>query len=157
MYATNQTDGITKDFVQYIETNYPNEIMLTTYDENWNNVQDHITNDLTDITAYFIGWLDTIPELDTYPSIRSAHAASFRETEDTTGDYSEYPSAESGSHWGKITEDADDASGSHWGSGTGNTAAPASETNGVIDRTAGNSSDEELFWKLILFLYRLFR
>lgn len=158
LYASNQTDGITKDFVQYIEESYPNEIMLTTYDADWNNVQDHITNDLTDITAYFIGWLDTIPELDTYPSIRPANTASFSESEDTTGDYNDYPSSETGSHWGTITDDTEETSGSYWGSGNGSTAAPDRGNGNVIDRTAGNSSDsEELFWKLIIYLYKLFR
>lgn len=133
LYSTNQTDGITKDFVQYIEANYPNEIMLTTYDENWNNVQDHVTNDLSDITAYFIGWLDTIPELDTYPSIRSSFPASFSETEDTTGDYSEYPSTSSESHWEKTSED------------------------NIPDSPDENTSDpEELFWRFIIFLHDLF-
>lgn len=134
LYSTNQTDGITKDFVQYIETNYPNEIMLTTYDENWNNVQDHVSNDLSDITAYFIGWLDTIPELDTYPSIRSSYPASFSQTEDTSGDYSDYPSTTSDSHWEKTSEDI------------------------TPSTPVGNTSDpEELFWRFVAFVYKLLR
>lgn len=113
LYATNETDGITKPFVQYIEQQYPNEIMLTTYDENQNNVQDHVSNDLTDITAYFIGWLDTIPELEEYPSIYYEYPASFGDVEDTTGDYSEYSAGddERGGRWGADI-DADTSSSS---------------------------------------------
>ena len=90
LYETNETDGITKDFIQHIEQDYANEIMLTTYDEHWMNVQDSVTNDLTDITAYFIGWLDEIPELETYPSIYYPDSASFGDVGDKSGDYSDY-------------------------------------------------------------------
>lgn len=114
LYSPNKIDGITNDFVNHIETNYSNEIMLTTYDENWNNVQEYVSNDLTDITAYFIGWVDTIPELETYPTIRYPAPASFGETE-----YAKESDDYTDSHWGAKTEETTDiGTGSHWGSGS---------------------------------------
>lgn len=139
LYSTNQADGITKEFVQHIEQDYPNEIMLTTYDENWNNVQEYVSNEITDITAYYIGWLDEIPELETYPSIYYPYPASFGDVNDTTGNYTDYTVGDSdnpGSHWGITNENhtsgwgsktgtsnAESDSGSHWGSGS-NTETP---------------------------------
>lgn len=140
LYSTNEIDGITKDFVQYIETYYPNEIMLTTYDENWNNVQSYVSNDLTDITAYFIGWLDTIPETANYPSIIPSYPASFAQQSDSIGDYSDYTAGDSDicrddecyewntegdrtGRWGSQTCDdinVCDSNGSHWGSDSDN-------------------------------------
>ncbi len=156
LYATNEYDGITKDFVQHIETNYPNEIMLTTYDEHGNNVHEHVSNDLTDITAYFIGWKDTIPELDAHPSIRTEHPASFAEAPYNSGDYSDYTAGDSdnasdnGSHWG---DDADNGShwgddadnGSHWGDDAGTSSnwgdkTDADNTNGITDGDWGSDS-----------------
>lgn len=46
---------------QYIINNYPNEIMYTTYDENGYSVDRWVSNELTDITAYYLGWIDTLP------------------------------------------------------------------------------------------------
>lgn len=129
LYSTNETDGITKEFVQYIESNYSNEIMLTTYDENWDNVQDYVSNDLTDITAYFIGWLDQIPELETFPSIYYPYSASFGDVHDDSGNYSDYSAGDfdepdSNSRWGSNTE----AAGSGWGSKTGDSSTSDSNT-----------------------------
>lgn len=150
LYSTNEYDGITTEFVDYIETNYPNEIMLTTYDEDWNNVQDYVSNDLTDITAYFIGWVDNIPELETFPSIRSKNPASFSETDDTSGNY--------GGHWGD--DDYDDSttstSGSHWGSGSSNSTSTTTLDSGY-DSDFGQTPDDITIWDIIfVILYYLF-
>jgi len=45
----------------YIVNNYPNEIMYTTYDENGYSVQGRVSNEVSDITAYYLGWIDTLP------------------------------------------------------------------------------------------------
>ena len=152
LYATDESDGITKDFVQHIETTYPNEIMLTTYDENWENVQDHVSNDLTDITAYFIGWIDTIPELEQYPSIRSKNRASFAVT-DAEGDYSDYTMGDPDSYWDSDhsstsgTSGSSTASGSHWGSGS----------SGSSGSTSDSGDDDFTIWDLIwIILWFLF-
>lgn len=156
LYVTNELDGITKDFVQHIETNYPNEIMLTTYDENWENVQNYVSNDLTDITAYFIGWLDTIPEASDYPSIVYEHSASFGETDYNGGDYSDYTAGDSDytSHWGS------GATGSQggWGSQSNGTSYNDYGYYNCYDSYETDDSDELDLLELIFhFLWHLFQ
>ena len=62
--------GTTDDFVDYCKENVPNDIMLTTFsliDGEKKKVFDRIDGEITDITAYYIGWLDTPPpEVDEY-------------------------------------------------------------------------------------------
>lgn len=152
LYETNETDGISKEFVQYIEANYPNEIMLTTYDENWNNVQDHVTNDLTDITAYFIGWLDTIPELSTYPSIETEYPACFTEVDHPSGNYEDYSAG-------------DDTDGLDWGN-SGNSSTPSNSDTPNADWSANggngsgngtvNSSGDTIWWLILQLLWEMF-
>lgn len=183
LYASNEYDGITKDFVQYIETNYPNEIMLTTYDENWNNVQDYVSNDLTDITAYFIGWKDSIPELGAYPSIATKNPASFSEYDGGIGDYSEYTAGdydydyEPGSNrwgsdietnpssgWGTKTEDDfcsdtddfcsdTDNSCSGWGSGSCDSDYDYDYCDTSDIDYDIDSSDDSWFWDLVWWFF----
>lgn len=62
--------GTTYEYVRYCAENHANELMYTTYvfvDGEKKMVFDHIENELTDITAYYIGWLDDPPpEVDKY-------------------------------------------------------------------------------------------
>lgn len=51
----------TPEQYDYIETYYSNEIMYTTYDEYGYSVQDWVSNEISDITAYYLGWIDTMP------------------------------------------------------------------------------------------------
>lgn len=161
LYSTNQSDGITKEFVQHIEADYPNEIMLTTYDENWNNVQEYVSNEITDITAYYLGWLDEIPELETYPSIYYPYPASFGDVNDTSGNYTDYSIGDSDnpdSHWGSNNENhtsgwgsktggLDTDSGSHWGD-SNNTSSPAvPENNNTTNNIFQNIRN---FWHFLL-------
>ena len=122
------------------------------YDENWENVQDHVSNDLTDITAYFIGWVDTIPELEQYPSIRSKNRASFAVT-DAEGDYSDYTMGDPDSYWDSDhsstsgTSGSSTASGSHWGSGSSSSSGSTSDS-GDDDFTIW-----DLIWIILWFLF----
>ena len=51
--------GTTDDLVTYVSANLPNEIMYTTYDiDTGIPYYDKISNELTEITAYYIGWTD---------------------------------------------------------------------------------------------------
>ena len=61
---SNNNYNTTNEFVAYCEENVPNDIMLTTFsliDGEKQKVFDRITNEITEITAYYIGWLDTAP------------------------------------------------------------------------------------------------
>lgn len=78
LYAFDANDinyGITVEFVQYCRKNVPQDIMLSTYDrETGKRLPDRITQEITDVTAYYIGWLDTPPEcIDEYRLVHSQH------------------------------------------------------------------------------------
>ncbi|MBS7396858.1 MAG: hypothetical protein KIG32_00310, partial [Ruminiclostridium sp.] len=65
----------TVGFVDYCRENVPQEIMLSTRDtETGELLSDRITQEITDITAYYIGWLDAAPEcVDEYLLVHSQH------------------------------------------------------------------------------------
>lgn len=73
IYGTNY--GIWTDFTDYCKENYPQDIMLSTYDrKTGERLPDRITQEITDITAYYIGWLDTPPDfIDEYRLVHSQH------------------------------------------------------------------------------------
>lgn len=59
--------GITQEFVDYCQNcDMINEIMFSTYDPYTDTIpKDEVTNDFTDLTAYYVGWTDEIPDLIT--------------------------------------------------------------------------------------------
>lgn len=59
--SNTQQNDFVSDQYRYIESNYSNEIMYTTYDENGYAVHERITNELSSITAYYLGWDNEIP------------------------------------------------------------------------------------------------
>lgn len=59
--------NIVNDFVNYCEKYYPNEIMLTTYDaDTAETYYDRISNELTHLTAYFVGWTNECEEVEQF-------------------------------------------------------------------------------------------
>lgn len=55
--------GTTQEFVDYCYKNHPNDIMLTTYDhDTGERFYDSIPREVTDVTAYYIGWLSKAPQ-----------------------------------------------------------------------------------------------
>lgn len=62
--------GITIEYVTYCKEKIPTDIMVTTYlkiDDKKTEILDSVPNDLTEITAYYIGWLDDPPpEVDEF-------------------------------------------------------------------------------------------
>lgn len=66
--------NITQDFVDYIENSDGNDIMYTTYDAYTDEPHyDEITNELTDIDAYYVGWLDDSELADQWGLVDSEH------------------------------------------------------------------------------------
>lgn len=66
LYERSLADGITASFVRYIEKKFPKEIMYSTYDRKGRMLKYKITNDISRITAYFLGWKDSVPEVKKY-------------------------------------------------------------------------------------------
>ena len=66
--------GTTQELVDYVQENLPNEIMNSTYDyQTGQAYYDHISNELTEITAYYIGWTDKSDLAEEYGMEPSKH------------------------------------------------------------------------------------
>lgn len=66
LYAADDETGITQEYVDYAEEENTNDIMRTTFDVDSDEPHyDKVSNEITDITAYYIGWIkksDTVNE-----------------------------------------------------------------------------------------------
>lgn len=59
--------GITQEFVDYCTEEHINDIMYSCYDPFNNYIPlEEVTNELSDITAYYLGWTDSCEECETY-------------------------------------------------------------------------------------------
>lgn len=65
----------TGELVEYCKENYPTDIMLSTKDpDSGVRLEDKINNEITDMTAYYIGWLDEAPfDVDGFKAVHSQH------------------------------------------------------------------------------------
>ena len=73
-YNLSANYNIDIDFVLYCKVNHPNEIMLTTCDADTEETYyDHISNEITEITAYHIGWTDHCKEAEIFGLQESQH------------------------------------------------------------------------------------
>ena len=63
-----ENHGITQEFVDYCaNSDMINEIMTSTYDPYTNTIpKDSVTNDLSELTAYYLGWTDSCSLLDEF-------------------------------------------------------------------------------------------
>lgn len=77
LYKENKSDGITREFVNYVDQNYPNEIMYTTYESDYKSNYKEITQQMSDITAYMVGLTDSFKELNQYPELEKDCRACF--------------------------------------------------------------------------------
>jgi len=67
--------GITQEFVDYCQnSDMINDIMCSTYDPYTNTIpKDKVTNDLSELTAYYIGWTDEAALVDEFGLGGSQH------------------------------------------------------------------------------------
>ncbi len=77
LYDTNSIDGVTQQVVDYIEEEYPTELMLTTYNIWGGYTYDSVPQTISPLTAYAIGWIEDCPELDQFPSLIRQERCSF--------------------------------------------------------------------------------
>lgn len=66
LYERSLPDGILSSFVKYVERKFPNDIMYSTYTMSGKQLKYKIKNEISRITAYFLGWKDSIPEKKKY-------------------------------------------------------------------------------------------
>ena len=85
LYKESVEDGTTTDLVRYTMLNFPDELMLYAEDSFGSGIsQGFVSNTISEITAYFVGWLDDIPELEKFPGMKSEYPASFTVQDDGT-------------------------------------------------------------------------
>ena len=89
LYRTTETDGITREYVDYVYKKYPTDIMLGAARKGvrWNK---KISGKITDVTAYFLGWKDTIYETELFPKTKAKYKASFLYLKEPSEDFVEY-------------------------------------------------------------------
>ena len=68
-----ESDKITQKYVEYTKDHNNNDIMYTTYEDGWKYRYDTISNDISEITAYYIGWTDSCSDVKTYGLAKSQH------------------------------------------------------------------------------------
>lgn len=66
LYYRSLRDGITASFVRYIKRKFPNDIMYSTYTLSGKQLIYKISNEVSRVTAYFLGWKGQIPETKKY-------------------------------------------------------------------------------------------
>ena len=60
----------TEEVCEYVKKAYPGEIMYTVKDENGRLNNSEIQNELSPITAYHLGWVNYIEEIDVFPQLK---------------------------------------------------------------------------------------
>lgn len=73
LYCSN-IHGISKDFVDYVAEQYSTDIMLGPARMGI-SMKKQILGDITDVTAYFLGWKESIPETVVFPNIKVQYPA----------------------------------------------------------------------------------
>lgn len=72
LYVAYSYDGVSAEFVEYVATNCPDDIMRVCY-----QTRTRISNVISPATAYCIGWLDSIPEQEQFPMFKKEIKAAF--------------------------------------------------------------------------------
>ena len=70
---------ISTSLKEYVQLNYPNEIMYTTYHNGAISVSNEIEQEFSNITAYEIGFLNNLDELADFPELMKKYPACFSE------------------------------------------------------------------------------
>lgn len=89
LYYTSVKDGISKEFIEYVAKNHPKDIMLG-HGARCVSYSDYISSEITDITAYYLGWISYTYEMDLFPSASAVYPATITIVQNPTGNYDEY-------------------------------------------------------------------
>ena len=65
-----QSAEYTEEVCEYVKKAYPDEIMYTVKDEKGRLNSSEIQNQLSPITAYHLGWVNYIEEIDVFPQLK---------------------------------------------------------------------------------------
>lgn len=77
-YAESGDFFVDEELTAYMENNHPDEIMLSTYTAEGENLYTAIEKELGTLTAYCVGLTDTCPELQLFPQLAAVEPGIFR-------------------------------------------------------------------------------
>ena len=77
--------------IDYVAETYPDDIMVSTYEDDGTSRFDVITKEISPLTAYCLALTDTCPELEQFPLLTQVEPGVFRreltaDTPDETAD-----------------------------------------------------------------------
>ena len=79
LYAGSGDPYVDEALSDYVEKTYPDDIMLSTYEEDGTSRFDEITKEISPLTAYCLGLADTCPELAEFPALATVTPGVFRQ------------------------------------------------------------------------------
>lgn len=79
LYDGSSDAYVDEALVAYVEDTYPDDIMLSTYEDDGSSRFDAITKELSPLTAYCLGLADTCPELAQFPLLAEVEPGVFRQ------------------------------------------------------------------------------
>lgn len=79
LYEGSSDPYVDEALAAYVEETYPDDIMLSTYEDDGTSRFDTITKELGPLTAYCLGLTDTCDELDQFPALGTVEPGVFRQ------------------------------------------------------------------------------
>ena len=88
LYDGSSDPYVDEALVDYVADTYPEDIMLSTYEDDGSSRFDAITKSVSPLTAYCLGLTDTCPELEQFPLLAQVTPGVFRYelTDEETGE-----------------------------------------------------------------------
>ena len=91
LYEGSGDPYVDRALVDYVAETYPDDIMVSTYEDDGTSRFDVITKEISPLTAYCLGLTDTCPELEQFPLLTQVEPGVFRreltaDTSDETAD-----------------------------------------------------------------------
>lgn len=84
LYEGSSDPYVDEALVDYVAATYPDDIMLSTYEDDGTSRFDAITKEISPLTAYCLGLTDTCPELDEFPLLAGVEPGVFRQGHEDT-------------------------------------------------------------------------
>lgn len=91
LYEGSGDPYVDRALIDYVAETYPDDIMVSTYEDDGTSRFDVITKEISPLTAYCLGLTDTCPELEQFPLLTQVEPGVFRreltaDTSDETAD-----------------------------------------------------------------------
>ena len=78
LYEGSGDPYVDRALIDYVAETYPDDIMVSTYEDDGTSRFDMITKEISPLTAYCLGLTDTCPELEQFPKLANITPGVFR-------------------------------------------------------------------------------